>query len=275
MEGRLRTLPLRANQRLKRVAFALALASASTSGHAVSYRRAPLKAEPVLTGRLQMRARPMCEPRLPRAATLGDSPTTNESIHVTLMNPLLWYDRHLRRTPIRTKSLSNGVVSALGDALAQMLTTGQIDKTRLFAWYLSGLFYFGPILHTWYNGLYKFDIHMREKYNTPKVLVVFLQLAFNQFIGSAIVNALFLYFIAFAKMGVAFSVGLGPFVPGASFIEATHTLQTSYIKMMLANWLFWPIPSAMNLVLIPLPYRVLFSNTCSLVWKTILSTILS
>lgn len=260
--------------RARKISVVLAFACASTSGHAVSQRRPSVKTERLVPRRIKMHASARLVLPRQRAATLGDIPTTNESLQDRLVNPLRWYDQQLRRSPIRTKSLSNGVVSALGDALAQTLTTGTIDKTRLFAWYLSGLFYFGPILHTWYNGLAWFDRHMREKHQTPKVFIVVMQIAFNQFVGSAVVNACFLYFLAFTKMAIASVFAGSAFAPLSAYLSATYQLHTSFVKMMLANWLFWPLPSAANLLLIPLPYRVLFSNTCSLVWKTILSMLL-
>lgn len=205
-----------------------------------------------------------------RASTTVENPRVNLS-----MNPLGWYDQQLRMSPIRTKSFSNGIVSALGDALAQTLTTGTIDKTRLFAWYLSGLFYFGPVLHQWYNGLARFDVYMRAKHKTPKWRIVCMQIAFNQFIGSTISNSVFIYFLTMAHMCVACAFDGVPFAPLLAIQDSTDQLRKSFWSMMFANWIFWPIPSAANLLLIPLRYRVLFSNTCSVFWKCILSTILN
>lgn len=244
--------------------------------HAVSQRRPGINTPRLHPKRTKMHtsARPLTQQQQRyKAATLGDLPTEREPDRAG--NPIRWYDQQLKTSPIRTKSFSNGIVSALGDALAQVLTTGTIDKTRLLVWYLSGLCYFGPILHQWYNGLAAFDRHMREKHNTPKFFIVIMQITFNQLIGSSIVNAVFIYFLTFANMGAATAFVGAPFMPLDALRAATHQLQTTFFQMMLANCLFWPIPSAANLLLVPLRYRVLFSNTCSLVWKSILSTILN
>lgn len=189
--------------------------------------------------------------------------------------PIQWYDRQLRVAPIRTKAFSNGVVSAVGDFLAQMISTGHVDKTRCCAWYLSGLLYFGPLLHTWYNGLFKFESHMRENYGTSKFRVVMMMVAFNQFVGAALMNSFFLYFLAVAHMSLATVFDGALFSLPAALRFATEQWRTKFISMMLANWMFWPLPTVANLYIIPLHYRVLFSNTCSIIWKCLLSLTIS
>lgn len=37
------------------------------------------------------------------------------------------------------------------------------------------------------------------------------------------------------------------------------------------NWLVWPVLTGFNLAVVPLPYRILFVNGCSLFWSAFLS----
>ena len=37
------------------------------------------------------------------------------------------------------------------------------------------------------------------------------------------------------------------------------------------NWTVWPVLTAFNLSVVPLPYRILFINFCSLFWSAFLS----
>lgn len=37
------------------------------------------------------------------------------------------------------------------------------------------------------------------------------------------------------------------------------------------NWVVWPVLQAVNLSVVPLPYRILYINFCSLFWSAYLS----
>mmetsp|Transcript_20715 Transcript_20715/g.26816 ORF Transcript_20715/g.26816 Transcript_20715/m.26816 type:complete len:262 (+) Transcript_20715:66-851(+) len=215
----------------------------------------------------------------PSAATIESVSTVVPSPTKVFLEPLLqvvrWYDSNLKIRPLRTKVITNSFTSSLGDILAQSLTCSSIDPQRTLAWSIAGLCYFGPILHMWYNGLARMETFFMNRWKTSKTTAVIYQIAFNQFIGAAIVNACFLYFISFTKMIVtSFAAGsFSTFNPAAAFGFATHQLHTTYASMMLANFAFWPVPTFINLYLVPLRWRVLFSNTCSIFWKCCLSII--
>mmetsp|Transcript_15631 Transcript_15631/g.47253 ORF Transcript_15631/g.47253 Transcript_15631/m.47253 type:complete len:254 (+) Transcript_15631:128-889(+) len=185
-----------------------------------------------------------------------------------------WYDERLRRSPLLTKSLSNGFASGLGDVLAQTLTEPSLDWRRTLTWACLGWFYFGPVLHVWFGGLARMERHLVERHGTSKLSAVLTQVAFNQFCGSVIVNALFFYIFAFVNT-VVYSVfdQSASFVLGAVLREGTAQLQSTLPMMMLLNWLFWPLPTILNLYVMPLRWRVLFSNSFSILWKCIISII--
>ena len=68
------------------------------------------------------------------------------------------YMRLLETHPIKTKSITSGVIAGAGDATCQYLQRTDDDDTtfnwRRFANFTAiGGFYVGPLLHTWYSFL--------------------------------------------------------------------------------------------------------------------------
>lgn len=191
---------------------------------------------------------------------------------------LRWYDARLARTPLRTKMASSGLVSAIGDAVAQLVSSGvQPDIKRSVVWSLSGCFYFAPFLHAWYNMLATVEAYMRRKYGASKTTTVLVQFVANQTVGAAIINFLFCFVNQVLRMVVdmAFDVrhaGL-LFRPSLVYENAVNAVRSTFFSIMMANWIIWPIPSFINLWYVPLRYRVLFNNFVALVWKTVLSLI--
>mmetsp|Transcript_13686 Transcript_13686/g.18244 ORF Transcript_13686/g.18244 Transcript_13686/m.18244 type:complete len:256 (-) Transcript_13686:434-1201(-) len=189
-------------------------------------------------------------------------------------NVLRWYDSQLRRAPLRTKMISSGMVSVIGDSAAQMLTSGGsiFDLRRSVSWALCGAFYFAPFLHLWYAMLAALENRARKRYGVPKTATITLQLLANQSIGAGIINALFFYIFEFASALVGLLL-LDPILlhPNQLIATATRNLQAKFSTIMFANWCIWPLPSLLNLVYIPLQYRVLFTNCVALLWKCVLS----
>lgn len=191
---------------------------------------------------------------------------------------LRWYDARLARAPLRTKMASSGLVSAIGDAVAQLMSSGlQLDIKRNVVWALSGCFYFAPFLHAWYNMLAAVEAHMRRKYGASKTATVLAQFVANQTMGAAIINFLFCFVNQMLRMvvDIAFDVrhaGL-LFRPSLAYENAVNAIRNTFFSIMMANWIIWPIPSFINLWFVPLRYRVLFNNMVALVWKTVLSLI--
>jgi len=192
-----------------------------------------------------------------------------------VLRTIQWYDQRLRHSPFATKIVSNGLASALGDTLAQTLTSPTLDRRRVLAWALTGWFYFGPVLHVWYDGLSQWEKHLVESRGTSKFNAVLAQIAFNQFIGASVVNSIFLYWMAVTKMLLNVAFDGAPLAFGTAFAFATTQMSTTFPRMMWLNWLYWPIPTLLNLHLVPLRWRVLFSNTFSIIWKCIISIVTS
>ncbi len=175
------------------------------------------------------------------------------------------YDSLLKRRPLPTKMASSGAASALGDALAQTIVGNTYDPRRTLVFAAIGVFYFAPLLHLWYKMLNTLEKSGVSSGRFTRRQVIFLQLLMNQSIGAMCANGGFFYaYAAFDR-----------WLPGggnAPILEtASRAFHRKFWRIMKANWVVWPLPSFVNLALVPLDYRVLFMNCFAVVWKCVLS----
>ena len=175
------------------------------------------------------------------------------------------YDSLLKRRPLPTKMASSGAASALGDALAQTIVGNTYDPRRTLVFAAIGVFYFAPLLHLWYKMLNTLEKSGVSSGRFTRRQVIFLQLLMNQSIGAMCANGGFFYaYAAFDR-----------WLPGggnAPILEtASRAFHRKFWRIMKANWVVWPLPSLVNLALVPLDYRVLFMNCFAVVWKCVLS----
>lgn len=180
-----------------------------------------------------------------------------------------WYDARLRDAPLATKAVSSAVASGVGDALAQRLAPGAaaFDAARCGAFAVVGFAYFAPILQWWYGALARFEANWLARGRRRSTCLA-LQVLLNQSVGALLVNAGFFYAIELALCCVSLTV------PTASTLGAgSAALRAKYWSVMKANWIIWPLPSLFNLAVVPLQYRVLWTNLVAIVWKCALSTL--
>ena len=175
------------------------------------------------------------------------------------------YDSLLKRRPLPTKCVSSGTASAVGDLLAQTIVGNTYDPRRTLVFAAIGVFYFAPLLHLWYKMLNKLEKSGVSSGRFTRRQVIFLQLLMNQSIGAMCANGGFFYaYAAFDR-----------WLPGggnAPILEtASRAFHRKFWRIMKANWVVWPLPSFVNLALVPLDYRVLFMNCFAVVWKCVLS----
>ena len=109
------------------------------------------------------------------------------------------YLRAIELRPLLTKGLTAGVVNFLGDILAQYLQASAAGVTflpnwvRLQGFFLCGLLYTGPYVHTWYEQLWKVGKWMEEMFDSPKRTQTMAQLILDQTIGVAIFFSTYFY----------------------------------------------------------------------------------
>jgi protein Mpv17 len=160
---------------------------------------------------------------------------------------------------------SSGTASAVGDLLAQTIVGNTYDPRRTLVFAAIGVFYFAPLLHLWYKALHKLEKSGVSSGNFTRRQIIGLQLLMNQSIGAMCANGGFFYAYA------AFDRWL-PGGANAPILEtASRAFHRKFWRIMKANWVVWPLPSFVNLALVPLDYRVLFMNCFAVVWKCVLS----
>lgn len=109
--------------------------------------------------------------------------------------------------PLETTSISAGVVSALGDILAQWVearmakTPFTMNWSRFLAFFISGTFFVGPYLHTWYGKVvFPSGKWVAEKWaNASKNIQTLVSLLVDQTIGVAIFFPLYFYVYEYSE----------------------------------------------------------------------------
>mmetsp|Transcript_2799 Transcript_2799/g.5407 ORF Transcript_2799/g.5407 Transcript_2799/m.5407 type:complete len:194 (+) Transcript_2799:249-830(+) len=166
---------------------------------------------------------------------------------------LAQYDAALRAWPLVTKSLSAGMVTMAGDALAQkvMEKREKLDVVRNARFLLIGTVLTGPSLHFWYGGLAKM---------LPGVSV------------ASIAGRVLLDQLVFTPIFFAVFFPLLSYLEGRSVLQMKAELQQIWAPTLVRNWGFWTPVQAINFRFIPGRYQVLWSNSASVFWNCYLST---
>jgi hypothetical protein len=106
------------------------------------------------------------------------------------------YQGLLSRAPLVTKSVSAGLITLLGDVIAQWLES-RIEGyygwnvVRMAAFTVAGGFFVGPFVHYWYEVLWA--VGRRLPANTPSKLTTLLQVFLDQTIGVALFFPAYFY----------------------------------------------------------------------------------
>ena len=118
-----------------------------------------------------------------------------------------------------------------------------------------GLIWSGPMGHTWYNVL--------ERVTVPrhKVLNLLCRLTLDALLWSPFTIAGY-----FSVRGL---------LEGKRPEAIWQNLQQKWLTVLTSSWCFWPWANMVNFSLVPLQFRLLFSNGMSLGWNTYLSKLSS
>ena len=156
------------------------------------------------------------------------------------------YVHALETSPIATKTITAGAISACGDLLCQMgAQPGPFDlvrTARMVTWAMA----LTPVTHAWYNALNK---HLAAK---PLAKVACDQLLLTPLSLSA-----FLLYCGALESG--------------TLAGGILKVQTSFSKILLANLCVWVPVQYVNLGYVPPLYQVLFGNAVGLCWSAYLS----
>eukprot|EP00978_Attheya_sp_CCMP212_P019834 scaffold56163_cov41-Attheya_sp.AAC.1 len=133
------------------------------------------------------------------------------------------YMKSLDKHPVRTKSITAGIVLAVGDLLAQSIESSVAKKpsfivnwTRLNAFLLTGALYVGPFVHYWFELLWMMGRWLERNHDVSKGWQTMTQLFTDQTIG------ILFFFPPYFYVYELFEAFVGLRVRHAHVIACTH-----------------------------------------------------
>lgn len=172
-----------------------------------------------------------------------------------LLAVYLAYERAALAMPILTKSATSAVAYALGDVVAQRLTssdrTRALDRGRIIRSTLAGGISHGPQLHFWSLLL--------EHFLGPGQVV--RKILLDQTLFGLYINGAY----------TATTEGL----KGASPATVWKRVRETSWPSLRASWKFWPAVHAITYSVVPLHLRVLWIDVVEVAWVAILSSCVS
>jgi len=183
------------------------------------------------------------------------------------------YNTALEKNPLLTKMFTAGAISAMGDILIQWITGStrkdfSFDFRRLIIFTSVGMFFIAPLVGWWFGVLDMIpSIIFGNKLNDAMKAVTMVVI--DQTIASAIVLCGFYYAYEL------FDTIIPPFDSTRPLSEwpsrSLATVKANARDTLVANWTFWPVVNYVCFAVIPLSYRLMFSNIMATFWNMYLS----
>ncbi|KAM4577262.1 peroxisomal membrane protein 2-like [Odontesthes bonariensis] len=168
----------------------------------------------------------------------------------------------LKKYPILTKSVTSGILSALGNLLSQILEArkkaksgagvNEIDVAGATRYAVYGFFITGPVSHFFYQL-------MEAWIPTTDSLCVVKRLLLDRFIFAPGFLLIF-YFV----MNILEAKGWEDF---------EKKMRISYWTALKMNWKVWTPFQFININFVPVQFRVLFANMIALFWYAYLASV--
>jgi hypothetical protein len=185
------------------------------------------------------------------------------------------YNNLLETHMMPTKIVTSGVINGLGDILCQLLDGAlkdgkEFDFRRLFIFSLVGGFYFGPMIHYWFEFLNNISPFLPAN----GAIKAGVQLILDQTVGAVAVIGTFFYFNEVLQHLIPPSTKAPELSLVGSIIKnGNYAFKNTLPETLLANWRYWPIVNFFNFRYVPIQYRLLVSNVASVMWSIVLSKI--
>ncbi|XP_041854549.1 peroxisomal membrane protein 2 [Melanotaenia boesemani] len=186
-------------------------------------------------------------------------PVRDASLHFRLLQQYLVL---LKKYPILTKSVTSGILTALGNLLSQIVEArkkaksgaqvNEIDVAGATRYAIFGLFITGPVSHFFYQLM---EIWMP----TTDPFCVVKRLLLDRLIFAPGFLLLF-YFV----MNILEAKGWNDF---------EKKMRQSYWTALKMNWKVWTPFQFINVNFVPVQFRVLFANIIALFWYAYLATV--
>ncbi|KAK7164200.1 hypothetical protein R3I94_002808 [Phoxinus phoxinus] len=168
----------------------------------------------------------------------------------------------LKKYPIITKSVTSGILSALGNLLSQALEYRKQSKENSpkkkinilgpvhFAIY--GIFFTGPLSHYFYH---------------------LLEVLLPTTVPYCLIKRLLLERLIFAPAFLLLFYVVMNALEGKTITDVQKKIKTSYWPAMKMNWKVWTPFQFININYIPVQFRVLFANLVALFWYAYLASV--
>ncbi|XP_055971537.1 peroxisomal membrane protein 2 [Sorex fumeus] len=166
----------------------------------------------------------------------------------------------LRLYPVLTKAATSGILSALGNFLAQVIKkrrkkenfSQKLDISGPLRYAIYGFFFTGPLSHFFYLFL--------EHWIPPEVPL-------------AGVKRLLLDRLVFAPAFLLVFFFVMNFLEGKDAAAFAARTRTGFWPALQMNWRVWTPVQFININYVPLQFRVLFANLVSLFWYAYLASL--
>mmetsp|Transcript_3661 Transcript_3661/g.6889 ORF Transcript_3661/g.6889 Transcript_3661/m.6889 type:complete len:327 (+) Transcript_3661:119-1099(+) len=208
-----------------------------------------------------------------RQFSRGKSSTTGGSLHPrsSFQSLFDWYSKKLDTHPILTKCISAGIISSLGNILAQGITHQQneqqhgsqsdkgigvqqkafeVDFAQMGRFTLLNVTFVAPVLHHWYQFINR-TVPGRS-FNR-----VLQRTFYDEFVFSPV------YLTAF--LGMLWKL------EGAKNQDILKMVQSECPSIIVAEWIIWVPTMVVTFRYVPVKFQVLVINIIGVVWQTFLA----
>ncbi|XP_060048678.1 peroxisomal membrane protein 2 [Erinaceus europaeus] len=177
-----------------------------------------------------------------------------------LRRALALYLRLLRLRPVLTKAVTSGILSALGNILAQTIQKKQkkenssqkLDLSGPLRYGIYGFFFTGPLSHFFYLFM--------DHWIPPEVPLAGLK-------------RLLLDRLVFAPAFLLLFFSVMNFLEGKDTAEGAARTWNQFWPALQTNWRVWTPVQFINVNYVPLQFRVLFANLVALFWYAYLASL--
>ncbi|XP_005722246.1 peroxisomal membrane protein 2 [Pundamilia nyererei] len=186
-------------------------------------------------------------------------PVRDSSVHFRLLQQYLVL---LKKYPILTKSVTSGILSALGNLLSQFVEArkkaqkgapvSNIDAAGAARYAIYGLLITGPVSHLFYQ-LMEVWIPTTDRFCVVKRLLLDRLIFAPGFL-------LLFYFV----MNILEAKG---------WTDFEKKMRRSYWTALKMNWKVWTPFQFININFVPVQFRVLFANMIALFWYAYLASV--
>mmetsp|Transcript_42930 Transcript_42930/g.67316 ORF Transcript_42930/g.67316 Transcript_42930/m.67316 type:complete len:249 (+) Transcript_42930:50-796(+) len=164
-----------------------------------------------------------------------------------------------KKKPLLTKSLTTGVLMAIGNVIGQIIMISKkkqkrIDARRILAFIAFGIFVSGPMGHQWLKFL------NGRKHGLKGQAAILYKIALDRFGYGPLFNIV--------QMSFVYKLS------GQSWGQVAKNVKNNLWAVQVLNWKMWPFAQFINFNFIPPELQLLYMNCIALCWTTALSLIM-